>query len=225
MIALLLSTAACKGKSSELEFDADGGTTSRTRTPNGASADDGDGDDGDSATAGKDGAPPGVVGRTVITTKGGDAAPSTSTTRAGPSQGAYVSDPPRRYVPERTDNTGRLVFSDSPTTASAISPRAANDALEFTVHCVITADGNGDCHFTLVNHVKRTARFPGDLSIDLTFAPTDRARTTYTFPIDLPETSSMRSGERLELDASFDLDPAEARGTYDYFAYVDVSWP
>lgn len=148
-----------------------------------------------------------------------NAKPATSTTVVTAAEGAYVNDAPRDAHSEASDNAGTLTYSATPT-ASSSNAAKPNDPLEFTVACRVAADGHGECNVHLVNHVTRTAQFPGGLKITVTMQREGAAPVQFVFqPGNVP---SLQPGETAEVEGTIDL---YEQGTYSYSATTTVAWP
>jgi hypothetical protein len=206
--AIVLGTAACKGDDGNKD-QAARSTTSRVRTTTTTAA----ADTTETSTTSTS------VGATATTATG--ARPTTSTTvHFESNQGATVNDAPRDAHEEKTDNSGRLTYSATPVNRVTTTDRAANDPLEFTISCAVDPDGHGVCTMRMVNHVTRAAQFPGGLKILVTMVRTGGG--TATFPMDLPNVSSLAAGEEAHVEGTFDL---TEQGDWTYSATTTVAWP
>jgi hypothetical protein len=134
-------------------------------------------------------------------------------------EGAYVTDAPRDAHTEHSDNSGTLTYSANPTASSSTTPNDG-DALEFTIACHVAADGHGECNAHVVNHVTRTAQFPGGLKITVTMTRPGKPPVQFVFdPGNVP---SLEPGATAEVVGTIDL---FEQGTYDYTATTTVAWP
>jgi hypothetical protein len=163
----------------------------------------------------------GASAGTTTTTKAGAKPATTTTVRIESTHGGSVNDAPRDAHSEKTDNTGTLTYSPTPTNQVNAASHPANDPLDFTISCTIAADGHGTCHLILINRVTRTAQFPaGGLTITLTMQRAGAAAEEFSHT--LSNVTSLRAGEQAEVDATFDLTVA---GTYTYSATTTIAWP
>lgn len=144
----------------------------------------------------------------------------TATTTARPRSAATTTDAPRDAHTQRSDNAGSLEYSANPTAASSRQEPEPGDPLEFVAVCQVAADGHGTCRIHLVNHVTRSAQFPGGLKLTITMQR--RGGAPLEFAHDVAHVTTLRPGEEAFVDATFDL---VEHGSYDYFATTTVAWP
>jgi len=168
-----------------------------------------------------------VLGATLdATTTTAQPKATTTTAHAAPgttvvtfAEGAYVNDAPRDAHTEASDNSGTLTYSATPSATSSNTVKQ-NDPLEFTLACQVAADGHGECNVRLVNHVTRTAQFPGGLKITVTMQREGGAPVQFVFaPGNVP---SLQPGEEAQVEGTIDL---FEQGTYSYSATTTVAWP
>jgi hypothetical protein len=153
---------------------------------------------------------------TTTTAKPG-AAPATTVVTSAPA--ANVNDAPRDAHTETSDNGGTVTYSATPSASATAAPKDTGP-LEFTLECHVAPDGHGECNVHLVNHVTRTAQFPGGLKITVTMQRPNASPVQFVFaPGNVP---SLAPGEEAFVEGTIDLFD---QGTYSYAATTTVAWP
>ena len=206
LLVLTLGTTACRGGS-------DNGATARTTSSTGLPP----------TTTEAASVPADTAATTTTTAKPASGVTTSTTTKSSAvvtSNGATVADAPRDAHTENSDNTGTVTFANPAGATSGHADAKPDDPLSFGIVCSVATDGHGTCKVDLVNHVKRTAQFPGGLKITVTMQKQGSAPVNFVFdPGNVP---SLDPGASAEVEGTFDL---FEQGTYNYSATTTVAWP